>query len=300
MFVGSTFPEDQDRELMGVQHDLWFKINGAWIDENGFAMGTCFYIFSCARKAIMSLTGGNPMFFPEREKLPNISNFDHRVLLGFHERIASFYRWRIQAVKPTAFSHDSANNKIYYLDMWKTYLRHEIAHITFGRIDIAEQIVRAVIFQNTEEGYAAEDRIILDLEERYGQAFKLDRKRLPSYLKNSHENEGFIYVMVSPALKENFLKIGKTTRTPQKRAQEISVGTGVPLRFYVIFQVLVSDCHEVEKLVHAKLAHHRSTSSREFFEISLDSAIEVIRAIALNYPPNPALNRIASSQRVIG
>lgn len=293
MIVGSTFPEDQDRDLMGVQHDLWFKINDAWIDENGFAMGTCFYIFSCARKAVMSLTGENPMFFPEREKLPEISSFDHRVLQGAHEIITSFYRWRIQAIKPAAFAHKSVENRGYTLDVWKTYLRYEVGNITFGRVDIAEQIVRAVIFQNTEEGYAAEDRIILDLDERYGQAFKLDRKRLPNYLKNPYENEGYIYVMVSPALKENLLKIGKTTRTPQKRAQEISVGTGVPLRFYVIFQVSVSDCHEVEKLVHAKLAHHRSTSSREFFEVSLESAIEVIRAIALNYPASPALKQAA-------
>lgn len=286
MFVGSTFSGDQDRDLMWVQHDLWFKINGAWFEEDGLAMGTSFYMFSCARKAVMFFTETNPLFFPEWEGLSTISSFDHRVLQVPHELLASFYRWRIQTVRLPAFSAALADYRAYLLDSWKTYLRYEVAHITFGRLDIAEQIVRAVIFQNTEKGYVAEDRIIAELDQRYGQSFRSDRERFSKYTGVSSENEGFVYVMVSPALKEDFLKIGKTIRSPQKRAQEISTGTGVPLRFYVVFQVMVSDCHQVEKLVHTELASHRSTSSREFFEIPLDKAVEAIRAIALYYPPN--------------
>lgn len=286
MFVGPTFSEDQDRDLMWVQHDLWFKINGAWFEEDSLAMGASFYMFSCARKAVMFLTETNPLFFPEREGLSTVSSFDHRVLQVPHELLASFYRWRIQTVRPPAFSAALADYRAYLLDSWKTYLRHEVAHITFGRLDIAEQIVRAVIFQNTEKGYVAEERIIAELDQRYGQSFRSDRERFSKYIGVSSENVGFVYVMVSPALKEDFLKIGKTIRSPQKRAQEISTGTGVPLRFYVVFQVMVSDCHQVEKLVHTELASHRSTSSREFFEIPLDKAIEAIRAIALRYPPN--------------
>lgn len=294
MFVGPTFPEDQDRDLMWVQHDLWFKINGAWIEEDDLAMGTSFYLFSCARKAVMFFTKTNPLFFPEREELSTISSFDHRVLQVPHELLASFYRWRIQTARLPAFSTASADYRAYLLDSWKTYLRHEVSHITFGRLDIAEQIVRAVIFQNTEKGYVAEDRIIAELDQRYGEPFRSDRERLSKCKGASSENEGFVYVMVSPALKEDFLKIGKTVRSPQKRAQEISTGTGVPLRFYVVFQVMVSDCHQVEKLVHTELASHRSTSSREFFELPLDKAIEAIRAIALDYPPNNRTQGIRS------
>lgn len=218
MFVGPTFSEDQDRDLMWVQHDLWFKINGAWFEEDSLAMGASFYMFSCARKAVMFLTETNPLFFPEREGLSTVSSFDHRVLQVPHELLASFYRWRIQTVRPPAFSAALADYRAYLLDSWKTYLRHEVAHITFGRLDIAEQIVRAVIFQNTEKGYVAEDRIIAELDQRYGQSFRSDRERFSKYIGVSSENEGFVYVMVSPALKEDFLKIGKTIRSPQKRA----------------------------------------------------------------------------------
>ena len=42
MFVGSTFPGDENRELSWLQHDLWFKLNGAFLDVNGIAMGSSF------------------------------------------------------------------------------------------------------------------------------------------------------------------------------------------------------------------------------------------------------------------
>jgi hypothetical protein len=72
MFVGPTFMDDNNRTLMWVQHDLWFKTGGAWIDDGGYAMGSCFYLFSVARKSIMFHTDSNPLFFPERERLPSI------------------------------------------------------------------------------------------------------------------------------------------------------------------------------------------------------------------------------------
>ena len=176
--------------------------------------------------------------------------------------------------------------RAYLLDAWKSYLKHEVAYLTFEWLDLAEQITRAVLFQNTSEGYAAEGQILLMLDKRYGPLFKADRDAFRRIAAATCDDQGFIYVMVSPALKENFLKIGKTSRTPQERAEEISVGTGVPLRFYVVYQVLVSDCHEVERVVHAKLAQHRSNVYREFFEVPLHHAVEVIGSVARQYPPS--------------
>ena len=124
------------------------------------------------------------------------------------------------------------------------------------------------------------------LNERYGQLFRSERDSFTRIAAPDPDDQGFIYVMVSPALNENFLKIGKTIRTPQQRAEEISVGTGVPLRFYVVFQVLVSDCHEAERVVHAKLVQYRSNASREFFELPLHEAVEMIGTVARGYPPN--------------
>jgi len=88
---------------------------------------------------------------------------------------------------------------------------------------------------------------------------------------------GYIYVMVNPSM-EGLVKIGKTTRDPQSRAKELSQATGVATPFYVAFNIFVSDCHSAEEFVHAVLEHKgfRNTVNREFFQMPLRQAIEVL------------------------
>lgn len=312
MFVGESFADDKNDDLKWIQHDLWFKKNGAWMESGGFSMGSCMYIFWCARSAFLSSTGENPLFFPDREKLVSIEHFDHRVLQYAHHKIAAFYRWINKSVQKPAFIdgvsyHDWVRRRqnaerlnltfaedhqyhAYLLDAWKLYLRHEIACLTFGNIPLSEFIVKAVLFQNTEHGDAAEDYMDDFLELRYGVEFDHALKTYSEKISNqSNERQGYIYIMISPALRSNFLKIGKTTRTPEKRASELSIGTGVPLRFYVAFDTLVTDCHSVEKIVHERLSNFRSSSNREFFEIPLKQAIHVINEVSKDYSTNYAL-----------
>ena len=88
---------------------------------------------------------------------------------------------------------------------------------------------------------------------------------------------GYIYVMVNPSM-EGLVKIGKTTRDPESRAKELSQATGVATPFYVAFNIFVSDCHSAEEFVHAVLEHKgfRNTANREFFQMPLRQAIEVL------------------------
>ena len=83
--------------------------------------------------------------------------------------------------------------------------------------------------------------------------------------------------MVNPSI-EGLVKIGKTTREPESRAKELSQATGVATPFYVAFSIRVPDCHTGEEFVHAILDHNgfRQTTSREFFQIPLRQAIEVL------------------------
>jgi hypothetical protein len=177
------------------------------------------------------------------------------------------------------------------LDGWKLYLHHEVANLTWGNVPLSENIVKAVLFQNTEQGYEAEDFIDEFLTLRYGiefdHALKTDAQRGNN---QSDERQGYINIMISPALRSDFLKIGKTTRIPERRADELSIGTGVPLRFYVAFDTFVSDCHSVEKLVHERLSSFRSSSNREFFELPLKEAIRVIHDVSKAYSPNSAFH----------
>jgi len=286
MFVGTTFPGDEDRELMWLQHDLWFKLNGAFYDVNGLAMGSSFYIFGNARAALLFNTGENPLFFPERERLPQLERFDHRVLQFAHHKMASFYRWIVGNLRPTAFSENPESRKAFLLDSWKTYLNHEVSNLTFGNLGFSESVVRAVLFENTDKGYEAEDWITSFLDNRYGEYFTSMCTAHARKQGASDGNQGYLYVLVNPAFRSNFLKIGKTTRTPSERAEEIGLGTGVPLRFYVVYEALVSDCHAAERIVHERLKCARSTTNREFFEVPLKDAIWAISEVASHFAPN--------------
>jgi hypothetical protein len=88
---------------------------------------------------------------------------------------------------------------------------------------------------------------------------------------------GYIYVLVNPSM-EGLVKIGKTTRDPESRAKELSQATGVATPFYVAFNIYVPDCHSAEEFVHAILEHKgfRNTANREFFQMPLSQAIEVL------------------------
>jgi hypothetical protein len=89
---------------------------------------------------------------------------------------------------------------------------------------------------------------------------------------------GIIYILVTPANRK-LLKIGKTTRTAEERAIEVSNGSGVPAPFWVVYDAEVADCDEAESLIHARLINNRYHRGREFFELPLKEAITVITEI---------------------
>lgn len=88
---------------------------------------------------------------------------------------------------------------------------------------------------------------------------------------------GHIYILVNPSIVGR-VKIGKTTRDPDLRAKELSQATGVATPFYVAFSIEVDDCHTAEEYVYAVLDWNgfKRTPNREFFEIPLRKAIEVL------------------------
>ncbi|MEY9584279.1 GIY-YIG nuclease family protein [Sinorhizobium fredii] len=91
--------------------------------------------------------------------------------------------------------------------------------------------------------------------------------------------EGYIYILFNPAYRANQYKIGMTTRTPEERALEVSSATGVPQSFEVLFSKRVADCQWAERLVHQRLAEYRSGSDREFFQVSLSIAIDILNDV---------------------
>ena len=103
--------------------------------------------------------------------------------------------------------------------------------------------------------------------------------------------EGYIYILINASLQKNTLKIGMTRRTPEIRAEELSDETGLPSEYMVAYKKKVSDCEEVESLIHDSLKRYRITHSRydrsrEFFVIPLEKAISVFNEIADQFKPD--------------
>lgn len=97
----------------------------------------------------------------------------------------------------------------------------------------------------------------------------------------SETSSGYIYVLSNP-LMPNLVKIGYTKGQPDKRVQEISGDTGVPVSFNLEFSIFVTDCVAGEKLIHSSLKEKRVNSRREFFEVSVEMAVSTIKSILPN------------------
>lgn len=89
---------------------------------------------------------------------------------------------------------------------------------------------------------------------------------------------GRIYVLINSAMSK-LVKIGMTTKSAELRAEELSGPTGVPSPFIVAYEAPVEDYALAEALVHERLARVRWNDSREFFEIPLREAIQLVEAV---------------------
>jgi hypothetical protein len=89
---------------------------------------------------------------------------------------------------------------------------------------------------------------------------------------------GFVYVLINPA-NPGLVKIGLTVNTSEERSSEL-YATGVPKKFQVVYDELVSDCSLVEMLMHQRFDKYRCTKGREFFEIPIKIAVKALIEIA--------------------
>ncbi|MFK0572042.1 GIY-YIG nuclease family protein [Endozoicomonas sp.] len=55
--------------------------------------------------------------------------------------------------------------------------------------------------------------------------------------------KGFVYVMINPSIPKilDMVQVGKTERSPDERAQELSAATGVPTAFILAFTIITSN-----------------------------------------------------------
>lgn len=90
------------------------------------------------------------------------------------------------------------------------------------------------------------------------------------------------------------VKVGKTTKLPSSRAEELSGVTGVATPFIVVYEELFDDCDFVESFVHTKLAESgmRVSESREFFRAPVSDVIKaILSAVPAIQPTKPGIVR---------
>ena len=94
--------------------------------------------------------------------------------------------------------------------------------------------------------------------------------------------EGYVYILTNPSFKEDWVKIGKSSRPVDVRSKELD-NTAVPLPFEIFATMRTTKYNEVEKLVHKtidRLTDLRIRQNREFFNVAPQVALDIFRDIA--------------------
>ncbi len=93
---------------------------------------------------------------------------------------------------------------------------------------------------------------------------------------------GFVYILTNPSFREDWVKIGKSSRPVNVRSKELD-NTAVPLPFGIFATLQTVKYDKVEKLVHKtidRLTDLRIRQNREFFNVAPQIALDIFRDIA--------------------
>lgn len=94
---------------------------------------------------------------------------------------------------------------------------------------------------------------------------------------------GYVYILTNPSFREDWVKIGKSSRPVDVRSKELD-NTAVPLPFEIFATMKTLKYNEVEKLVHKtidRLTDLRIRQNREFFNVAPQVALDILMDIAL-------------------
>ena len=108
-----------------------------------------------------------------------------------------------------------------------------------------------------------------------------NRKKL-SYTNRDGDHDSWVYVLSNP-VQPGIFKIGYTNNTPEERARQLSNATGVALPYEVEFAYSCWNGNDLEKDVHERLDEYRLSNQREFFQVDLEEAKEIIEEIGEAY-----------------
>jgi len=98
-------------------------------------------------------------------------------------------------------------------------------------------------------------------------------------MENKENNKGYVYILTNPSFREDWVKIGKSSREVDVRSKELD-NTAVPLPFEIFATLKTSKYNKVEKNLHkifTDLADARIRKGREFFNITPERALDYLK-----------------------
>ena len=108
------------------------------------------------------------------------------------------------------------------------------------------------------------------------------KKKVAQEKSNIQASKGYVYILTNPSFREDWVKIGKSSRPVDVRSKELD-NTAVPLPFEIYATMKTSHYGEIEGFLHSilgKIAGKRIRSNREFFNVSPEDALEAFHHIA--------------------
>ena len=93
---------------------------------------------------------------------------------------------------------------------------------------------------------------------------------------------GYVYILTNPSFREDWVKIGKSSRPVDVRSKELD-NTAVPLPFEIFATLKTVKYNEAEKLVHRyieRFTNLRIRNNREFFNVKPEEALDIFREVA--------------------
>lgn len=99
---------------------------------------------------------------------------------------------------------------------------------------------------------------------------------------SNENNQGYVYILTNPSFREDWVKVGKSSRPVDVRSKELD-NTAVPLPFEIYATLKTAKYDKVEKQIHKqidRLTDLRIRQNREFFNIAPSVALDIMRDIA--------------------
>ncbi len=97
------------------------------------------------------------------------------------------------------------------------------------------------------------------------------------------KQEGYVYILTNPSFKEDWVKIGKSSRPVDVRSKELD-NTAVPLPFEIFATMKTCKYAEIERIIHKqidRLTDLRIRQNREFFNVHPSQALEILKDLAV-------------------